>query len=170
MNKEQTTRLVPASKPDREAELKPLMGLPLRHLSRSFTTLRAHFGELREVDASGKKISPIGEWVLEVFGPCPWRMTQNGRVYAGSGDFEESFGGDDCDPRDKYALTRFDLMSYFFHNEFAINSPVLDGIEMDGMEGFTMKFGDRLKLVVFPSDSDVSLDPRYWRLAKSANR
>ena len=154
-------------KPDRLPELKPIMGLPFRHISRDATTLHAHFGGLRETNAEGRRINPTGDWMLEVFGPCPWRMSRGGRVFVGSGDFHESFGGDDCDPFTDKVNTRFDLMSYFFHNEFANNPTVVESVVMDGLEGFTLHLSRDLKLVVFPADSDVSLNSRYWRLSST---
>ena len=144
------------------------MGLPFRHISRDATTLHAHFGGLREINAEGKRINPTGDWVLEVFAPCPWRIIRAGpMIHVGSNDFDESAGGDDCDPYTDKMNTRFDLMSYFFHNEFAKNPTVVESIEMDGLEGFTLRLSRDLKLVVFPADSDVSLNPRYWRLSST---
>ena len=165
--KTSTPQIPLPEKLDRMPELKPIIGLPFRHIDRNATTLQAHFGELREINAEGKRINPTGDWVLEVFGPCPWRMSRGGRIFVGSGDFDESFGGDDCDPFTDKVNTRFDLSSYFFHNEFANNPTVAESVEMDGLEGFTLHLSRGLQLVVFPADSDVSLNPRYWRLSST---
>ena len=59
------------------------------------------------------------------------------------------------------------MMSVFFHNEFAKNPTVVESVEMDGLEGFTLHLSRDLKLVVFPADSGVSLNSRYWRLSST---
>ena len=78
--KTSTPQIPLPEKLDRMPELKPIIGLPFRHIDRDTTTLQAHFGELREINAEGKRINPTGDWVLEVFGPCPWRMSRDGRL------------------------------------------------------------------------------------------
>jgi hypothetical protein len=169
MKQKSTTPLLPVGKLDREGELKPLVGLPLRHVGRDGKTLQAHFGELREIPVDGGGAGPVGEWVLEVWSHCPWRISRPGRVVVGAGDFDESPLGDDRDPYDGSSSTRFDLMASFLHNEFASKPAVVKSIEMDGVEGFTMRLSGDYTFVVFPADSEVEIDPRYWRLFQTTD-
>jgi hypothetical protein len=87
-----------------------------------------------------------------------------------SGDFDCSPSGDDRNPYDGSCSTRFDLMASLLNNKFTTKPAMVESVEMDGVEGFTMRLSGDYTLAVFPADSDVSLDPRYWQLVKLANQ
>jgi hypothetical protein len=166
MKQESPIQLPAVKKTNRQDELAPLIGLPLRRIGREGKRLQAHFGKLQEIFADGGKMEPIGEWILEVYGECPWRISQPGRIVVAAGDFDCSPLGDDRNPYDGSCSTRFDLMANFIHNEFATKPAVVKSIEMDGVEGFTMRLSGDYTLVVFPADSEIEIDPRYWRVVQ----
>src|ERR1017187_6678270 len=168
MNQKAAIPLLPLHKMNREDELKPLIGLPLSHIGRSGTSLQAHFGNLRQLRIVAPTEESVGEWMLEVYGDCPWRIFRPGQIVLASGDFNTSPLGDERDPYDGSASTRFDLMAHFLQKEIPAKTPTVNSIEMDGVEGFTMRFTGDYALVVFPADSEIEIAPRYWRVIQPA--
>ena len=152
---------------DRELELKILTGLALLRIGRNMTTLLAYFGEPEDSVESGAG-EGLGRWILEVFGGCPWRILKARCIAAGSDDFRSSPLGDPRDPWDEKAVTRFDLMADFLNKELTSNRTIVELVEMDGVQGFTMHLSNRYSFVVLPADTEVEIEPRYWRVKKMA--
>ena len=150
---------------DREQELKPLVGLPMRHIDRDALWLELHFGEVREIPLNDGGVELLGEWKVEVYGPCAWRISKPGQIVLASGDLSQSPAGDDRSLVGRSQLTRFGLVAYFLQNEIAVHPPVVESIEMDGVQGFTMKLNMGYKFSVFVMDSESPTHPCYWRVS-----
>jgi hypothetical protein len=166
MKSKQSESIFSQSAQDRESELKPLIGLPMRHLDRATLGLELLFGKVRAVPGQRGGVELLGEWKVEVYGPCAWRIAKPGQIMAASGDLGQSPAGDDRNPTDRSQYTRFDLAACSLVNEFARQPPVVESIEMDGVQGFTMRLSGGYTFIVFPTDSQNPTHPCYWRVIK----
>lgn len=137
--------------------LAPLIGLPLRNVSRSANLLCLRFGNPRVVSESGGA-KAVPDWTLQV--QCPWRISQNTRIVIAYRDFYYS----DV-PLSNLAVmnkSRFNSVLDTLSAEFETNPPLVEVVETDDAGGFSVHLSHDYRLEVFPGESAES--GKLWRI------
>jgi hypothetical protein len=109
-----------------------------------------HFGEIREVTASGGK-KEVGDWAIHV--QCPWRVCKCGRVVVAYHDFYYDDNGDALEDWDIPGQSRFDSVAAMLCAEFEAVPPIVTGVEPGDVGGFSTHLSQNYRLDVFPDTS-----------------
>jgi hypothetical protein len=138
--------------------LTPLLGLPLRNISRSANVLCLHFGDPRAVSERDGSAKAVHDWTIQV--QCPWRISQSGRIVIAYRDFYYS----------DVPLKNLDVISKSSSNavldtlskEFDATPPRVNAIENDDTGAFSVHLSHDYRLEVFPGESTES--GKHWRV------
>lgn len=137
--------------------LTPLLGLPLRNISRSANLLCLHFGDPRVVPDRSAGAKSVPDWTMQI--QCPWRISQNGRIVIAYRDFYYS----DV-PLSNLAVmnkSRFNSVLDTLSAEFDATPPVVGAVETDDSGAFSVHLSYGYRLEVFPAESMES--GKHWR-------
>lgn len=159
MNTEQNAPSRTGNTFDREVELKPLVGLTLLQIKRDATWLQVHFGKISDLFGDMSDTALLGEWMLEVYHPCAWRLSKPGEIITGSGDLDNMESGYYRDLADSETCTRFDLAAFFFQQEIKDKYPIVQSIQMDALEGFKMQLSGGMNWWCFRQTAKVQTTP-----------
>lgn len=138
--------------------LMPLVGLPLRNISRSGNMLCVHFGNTYAIPDRGGTTQAVPEWTIQI--QCAWRVSQGTRIVIAYRDFYYS----DI-PLSNLAVmskSRFNVVLDSLCAEFEAMPPVVGAVEADDTGGFSVQMSHDYKLEVFPSESPES--GKHWRV------
>lgn len=138
--------------------LKPLMGLPSRHIGRSGNLLLAQFGNLNQVSAHDGSTKTVYEWSLQI--QCPWRISQGTRIVIAYRDFYYS----DAPLKNLDVVTKRSSNSILetLCAEFSSNPPRVQSIDADDSGDFILCLTAGYSIEVFPSESMES--GKHWRV------
>ena len=138
--------------------LKPLVGLPLRHIGRSSSMLWLHFGDLHEVSNPDGSIKAVHDWTVQV--QCPWRISQGGRIVIAYRDFYYSDA-----PLSNMAVmnkSRSNSVLESLCAEFEGKPPRVGSVDADDAGSFSVRLSDDYRLEVFPAENTES--GKHWRI------
>jgi hypothetical protein len=134
--------------------LAELLGRPLSGATNILATRWFLFGELR-LDAA-KQVAP---YILSI--ECAWRIEREGRVVVGSADFDFEAELQNRPPGAEldWNLQNEKLLALFgdFRQGYIVPTSELlvHGVEVDGMGGGVLTFGDSYRLSMFPCSSTL---------------
>jgi hypothetical protein len=138
--------------------LKPLVGLPLRHISRSSNMLFVQFGEPREISSRDGGFKAVYEWTVQI--QCPWRISQHSRVVIAYRDFYYS----DVAQNNQAVMnkSRYDSVLSSLCTEFETIPPEVVSIETDDTGAFSLHLRDDYRLDAIPAENTAS--GKHWRI------
>jgi hypothetical protein len=138
--------------------LTPLIGLPLRNISRSASMLSIHFGYPRVVPDRDGSAKAVPDWTIQV--QCPWRISQGDRIVIAYRDFYYS----DV-PLSNLAVmskSRFNSVLDTLSEEFDATPPAVEAVEADDTGGFSVSLSHNYRVEVFPGETTES--GKQWRI------
>lgn len=138
--------------------LLPLIGLRLRHISRSSNMLFMQFGEPREISSRDGGLKAVYEWTIQI--QCPWRISQHSRVVIAYRDFYYS----DVAQNNQAVMnkSRYDSVLGSLSTEFETTPPRVISIEADDTGAFSLNLSDDYRLDAIPAENTAS--GKHWRI------
>jgi hypothetical protein len=138
--------------------LVPLIGLRLRHISRSSNMLFLQFGEAREISSRDGGLKAVYDWTIQI--QCPWRISQHSRVVIAYRDFYYS----DVAQNNQAVMnkSRYDSVLGSLCTEFGTAPPRVILIDTDDTGAFSVHLSDDYRLDAIPAENTAS--GKHWRI------
>src|ERR1700722_6667713 len=141
--------------------LKPLVGLPLRHIGRSSNMLWLQFGDLHEVSNTDGSTKVVHDWTVQI--QCAWRISQAGRIVLAFRDFFYS----DV-PLSNVAVINKNRSGSVLESlcaEFETPPPQVSSVEAEDTGNFSLHLSQNYHLEAFAEENTES--GKYWRIFQS---
>jgi hypothetical protein len=138
--------------------LKPLIGLRLRHMSRSSNMLFLQFGEPHEISSRDGGFKAVYEWTIQI--QCPWRISQHSRIVIAYRDFYYS----DVAQNTQAVMnkSRYDSVLGSLCAEFNATPPRVISVETDDTGAFSVHLSEDYRLDAIPAENTAS--GKHWRV------
>jgi hypothetical protein len=148
------------------AALTPLLGLPIWAAGREGELVWFQVGDRRTVAGGEGEAREVGTYSLHV--ACPWRLVDQERVLAGSGDLLTPADPDaeiETFDWDVPGANWLDVRLTELWSAFAAVPPTVQGIEPDPYGGFALHLSGGMRLEAFPNSTPTGhVATEFWRL------
>jgi hypothetical protein len=138
--------------------LKPLVGLRLRHISRSSNMLHVQFGEPREISSRDGGFKAVYEWTIQI--QCPWRISHQSSIVIAYRDFYYSDVAQNAQA--VMNRSRYDSVLSSLCAEFEATPPRVVSVETDDTGAFSIHLSEDYRLDAIPAENTAS--GKHWRV------